>query len=66
MDPTKVGLKAIGFGSEPYTEEIRQRIQETFNAPAYNIYGLTEIMGPGVALPKTAFILQKITSILKS
>ena len=50
VDPTKVGLKAIGFGSEPYTEEIRQRIQESFNAPAYNIYGLTEIMGPGVGM----------------
>ena len=54
VDPTKVGLKAIGFGSEPYTEEIRQRIQETFNAPAYNIYGLTEIMGPGVGMECSA------------
>ena len=33
-----------------WTEEMRQEIQKRFNAPAYNIYGLTEIMGPGVAL----------------
>ena len=43
-------LKSIGFGAEMWTEEMRQEIQKRFNAPAYNIYGLTEIMGPGIAL----------------
>ncbi|NYB51916.1 MAG: phenylacetate--CoA ligase [Methanobacteriaceae archaeon] len=43
-------LKSIGFGAEMWTEEMRQEIQNRFNAPAYNIYGLTEIIGPGVAL----------------
>jgi phenylacetate-CoA ligase len=43
-------FKAIGFGAEMWTEEMRQEIQKRFNAPAYNIYGLTEIMGPGVGL----------------
>jgi phenylacetate-CoA ligase len=43
-------LKAIGFGAEMWTEEMRQEIQRRFHTPAYNIYGLTEIMGPGVAL----------------
>lgn len=43
-------LKSIGFGAEMWTEEMRQELQKRFNAPAYNIYGLTEIMGPGVAL----------------
>ncbi len=43
-------LKAIGFGAEMWTEEMRQKIEKRFNAPAYNIYGLTEIMGPGVGL----------------
>ena len=43
-------LKAVGFGAEGWTEEMRQEIQSRFNAPAYNIYGLTEIIGPGVAL----------------
>jgi phenylacetate-CoA ligase len=45
-----LGFKAIGFGAEMWTEEMRQKIEERFNAPAYNIYGLTEIMGPGVGL----------------
>ncbi len=45
-----LNLKSIGFGAEMWTEEMRQEIQKRFNAPAYNIYGLTEIMGPGVAL----------------
>ena len=45
-----MGLRVIGFGSEPWTEEMRQRLQDSFNAPAYNIYGLTEMMGPGVAV----------------
>ncbi|WP_321422243.1 phenylacetate--CoA ligase [uncultured Methanobacterium sp.] len=43
-------LKSIGFGAEMWTEEMRQEIEKRFNAPAYNIYGLTEIMGPGIAL----------------
>ena len=43
-------LKAIGFGAEMWTEEMRQKIEQRFNAPAYNIYGLTEIMGPGIGL----------------
>lgn len=45
-----LNLKSIGFGAEMWTEEMRQELQKRFNAPAYNIYGLTEIMGPGVAL----------------
>ena len=45
-----LGFKAIGFGAEMWTEEMRQEIEKRFNAPAYNIYGLTEIMGPGVGL----------------
>jgi phenylacetate-CoA ligase len=50
IDPEDLNLKAIGFGAEMWTEEMRQEIQNRFHAPAYNIYGLTEIMGPGVAL----------------
>jgi len=45
-----LNLKSIGFGAEMWTEEMRQELQKRFNAPAYNIYGLTEIMGPGIAL----------------
>lgn len=50
IDTKTMGLKAIGFGAEMWTEEMRQEIQKRFNAPAYNIYGLTEVMGPGVGL----------------
>lgn len=50
LDHDDMKLKAVGFGAESWTEEMRQEIQSRFNAPAYNIYGLTEIIGPGVAL----------------
>jgi phenylacetate-CoA ligase len=50
LNEEDLNLKSIGFGAEMWTEEMRQEIQKRFNAPAYNIYGLTEIMGPGVAL----------------
>ncbi len=50
IDTKDMGLKAIGFGAEMWTEEMRQEIQKRFNAPAYNIYGLTEVIGPGVGL----------------
>jgi phenylacetate-CoA ligase len=43
-------FKAVGFGAEMWTEEMRQEIEKRYHAPAYNIYGLTEIMGPGVGL----------------
>jgi len=42
--PLKVGI----FGAEPWTEEMRQVIQSKTNLKAYDIYGLTEISGPGV------------------
>jgi phenylacetate-CoA ligase len=50
LDNDQMKLKAVGFGAEMWTEEIRQEIQRRFKTPAYNIYGLTEIIGPGVAL----------------
>ncbi|MCK9151645.1 phenylacetate--CoA ligase family protein [Methanobacterium alcaliphilum] len=43
-------LKAIGFGAEMWTGEMRNEIEKRFGANAFNIYGLTEIMGPGVAV----------------
>ena len=50
VDTKDLNLKAVGFGAEMWTKEMRQEIEKRFNAPAYNIYGLTEIMGPGIAL----------------
>lgn len=37
------------FGAEPWTEDMRQEIQDRLHLKAYNIYGLSEITGPGVA-----------------
>ena len=45
----KIRLKAGIFGAEAWTEEMRQDIQERLGIKAYDIYGLTEISGPGVA-----------------
>lgn len=42
-------LKAGIFGAEPWTEEMRHAIEEKLGIKAYDIYGLSEIMGPGVA-----------------
>ena len=42
-------LKAGIFGAEPWTEEMRSDIEKSLGIKAYDIYGLTEISGPGVA-----------------
>ncbi len=47
--PDTIPLKAGIFGAEPWTEEMRQNIQNTLGIKAYDIYGLTETSGPGVA-----------------
>jgi phenylacetate-CoA ligase len=44
--PLRIGV----FGAEPWTENMRQRIQSETNIKAYDIYGLSEIVGPGVAM----------------
>jgi len=46
---SSLNLKAGVFGAEPCTEEMRVRIEELLGIKAYDIYGLTEIAGPGVA-----------------
>ncbi len=45
----KIKLKAGIFGAEPWTEEMRHNIEELLGIKAYDIYGLTEIAGPGVS-----------------
>ena len=42
-------LKSGIFGAEPWTEEMRKQIEEKLGLKAYDIYGLSEIMGPGVS-----------------
>lgn len=45
----QIKLKAGIFGAEAWTEEMRHDIEEKFGIKAYDIYGLTEISGPGVS-----------------
>ena len=47
--PDDIPLKAGIFGAEPWTEEMRKNIEATLGIKAYDIYGLTETSGPGVA-----------------
>ena len=47
--PDQIPLKAGIFGAEPWTEEMRRGIEATLGIKAYDIYGLTETTGPGVA-----------------
>ncbi|MBE6915991.1 MAG: phenylacetate--CoA ligase [Ruminococcaceae bacterium] len=47
--PEDIPLKAGIFGAEPWTEEMRRGIEEALGIKAYDIYGLTETSGPGVA-----------------
>ena len=49
MKPEDISLKAGIFGAEAWTEEMRHGIEETLGIKAFDIYGLTEISGPGVA-----------------
>ena len=49
LDPRKSPLEVGIFGAEPWTNAMRREIEETFDMHAVDIYGLSEIMGPGVA-----------------
>ncbi|MFD4856155.1 phenylacetate--CoA ligase PaaK [Streptomyces atratus] len=49
VDPRTTSLKVGIFGAEPWTEEMRREIEERFAIHAVDIYGLSEVMGPGVA-----------------
>ena len=54
LTPDQIPLKAGIFGAEAWSEEMRQSIQETLGIKAYDIYGLTETSGPGVAFECSA------------
>ena len=47
--PDKISLRGGIFGAEMWTEEMRKNLEEKLGITAHNIYGLTELMGPGVA-----------------
>ena len=49
VDPRKSSLKVGIFGAEPWTNAMRAEIEDAFDMHAVDIYGLSEVMGPGVA-----------------
>jgi phenylacetate-CoA ligase len=49
MDPKECSLEIGIFGAEPWTGQMRQEIEQRLAIDAVDIYGLTEVMGPGVA-----------------
>lgn len=49
VDPRGTSLRVGIFGAEPWTERMRQEIEERFAIDAVDIYGLSEVIGPGVA-----------------
>ncbi len=49
IDPLELPLKAGVFGAEPWSENLRRQIEGLLGITAIDIYGLSEIMGPGVA-----------------
>ena len=46
---TDIKLKAGVFGAEPWTENMRREIEDKLNNKAIDIYGISEVIGPGVA-----------------
>ena len=49
MDPRACSLRLGIFGAEPWTNDMRQNIEQRLKIDAVDIYGLSEVMGPGVA-----------------
>ncbi|MFF7275193.1 phenylacetate--CoA ligase PaaK [Streptomyces griseorubiginosus] len=49
VDPRSTSLRVGLFGAEPWTEEMRREIEERMDIHAVDIYGLSEVIGPGVA-----------------
>lgn len=50
IEPKDISLKYAVLGSEPWTEIVRKHVEERLGVVATNIYGLSEIIGPGVAM----------------
>ena len=49
IDPASTSLQIGIFGAEPWTEQMRREVEDTLDMHAVDIYGLTEVVGPGVA-----------------
>ncbi len=54
IDPKTLPLKQGIFGAEPWTNEMRAQLEESYGIDAYDIYGLSEVMGPGVSMECSA------------
>nr|WP_225210882.1 phenylacetate--CoA ligase PaaK [Brevibacterium gallinarum] len=50
IDPAESSLRTAVCGAEPWTDGMRREIERTFGLDAVDIYGLSEVMGPGVAM----------------
>lgn len=50
IDPNDLPLRAGVFGAEPWSENMRRNIEKSLGIKAHDIYGLSEICGPGVAI----------------
>ena len=69
IDARGTSLKVGIFGAEPWTEEMRVEIEQRLDMHAVDIYGLSEVMGPGVASEsrrRTASMSGRTTSIPRS
>ncbi len=49
LEPRRLGLKYAHFGGEPWTEDMRAQIERDMGVLAFNNYGLSEVIGPGVS-----------------
>jgi len=49
VDPSKLSLRVGIFGAEPWTDAMRRELEQRLHIDAVDIYGLSEVMGPGVA-----------------
>ncbi|MGC8790108.1 MAG: phenylacetate--CoA ligase family protein [Desulfurella sp.] len=49
IDPNSVSLRIGLFGAEPWSEQMRKKLEEALPIKAYDNYGLSEVMGPGVS-----------------
>ncbi len=54
ISPDELSLKAGCFGAEPWTEEMRAEIERRLKIKAYDVFGLSEIIGPGVSFECSA------------
>jgi phenylacetate-CoA ligase len=50
IDPTDLPLSRVIIGAEPFTDPMREEIEEVLDVTAVDVYGLSEIIGPGVSI----------------